>query len=426
MATAFQQVRHCPNIRARWVVALAVSGAMAISYCDRQAFPWAVRLIAADIPFGNETKATLDTAFLATYGLMYLGGGWLLDRLGTRRGFLVIMTFWSLACASQGLALGLVTLGISRLLLGAGEGGGFPAATRVVAEWFDQHDRSTAMGLVNAGTAIGAVLAPALIGAIVSNGNAWGLAAWRWVFFATGAMGLAWALCWLVGYHAPALATACDDNAVGPVVTLGDLVRHRAVRGIILAKFLSDGAWYFYLFWLPKYLFEMHGLDLGHAVALGWIPYAAAGLGSVGGGWLSARLLRRGRSLGFARKFALGLSAACMPWVMFAPACHAVWPVIALFSLAFFGQQSWSTLLMTLPADLVPVSGLGRLAGLVGLGGAFGGIVVGQIAGRALDTGLGYTPVLAVAALLHPLAFVLVCREIPDLRKLDFNTRALS
>ena len=144
----------------RWGIALLIAAAIAISYLDRQTLPWAIKFIEADIPIGNQTKAFLDSAFLATYGLMYLGGGWLLDRIGTRRGFLVIMIFWSLACASHGLAGGVVALAASRLLLGIGEGGGFPAATRAVAEWFGPRDRAAAIGLVNAGTAVGAVVAP--------------------------------------------------------------------------------------------------------------------------------------------------------------------------------------------------------------------------------------------------------------------------
>jgi ACS family hexuronate transporter-like MFS transporter len=261
-----------------------------------------------------------------------------------------------------------------------GEGGGFPAATRAVAEWFPPERRAAAMGLVNAGTAVGAVIAPPLIAGVLAYGNWFGLASWRWVFFLTGGLGLAWALWWFLTYRTPP-ESADQEVTTGPAPTLAMLLSRREVRGIVAAKFLSDGAWYFYLFWLPKYLFEAHGFDLKQAATIGWIPYAASGVGSLCGGWLSSRLLTSGRSVNAARKIALGLSAACMPWVMLVPTTASVAAVIAIFSLAFFGQQSWSTLVMTLPTDLVPRSALGRLAGLVGLGGAFGGIVMGQAAG---------------------------------------------
>jgi ACS family hexuronate transporter-like MFS transporter len=408
----------------RWAIAVMIAVAIAISYLDRQTLPWAIKYIEADIPIGNQTKAFLDSAFLATYGLMYLGGGWLLDRVGTRAGFLAIMVFWSLACASHGFAGGIAALVVSRLLLGMGEGGGFPAATRAVAEWFPPERRAAAMGLVNAGTAVGAVIAPPLIAGVLAYGNWFGLASWRWVFFLTSGLGLAWALWWFLTYRTPT-ETAEETVAAGPAPTIAMLLSRREVRGAVGAKFLSDGAWYFYLFWLPKYLFEAHGFDLKQAATIGWIPYAASGVGSLCGGWLSSRLLTSGRSVNAARKIALGLSAACMPWVMLAPTTASVAAVVAIFSLAFFGQQSWSTLVMTLPTDLVPRSALGRLAGLVGLGGAFGGIVMGQAAGWALDMGLGYTPVLTVAAMLHLIAFALICFTIPRITQLDFTGKVL-
>lgn len=420
--------------RLPWAIALLVSAAIAISYLDRQTLPWAIKYVSADIPIGNQAKAALDSAFLITYGLMYVGGGWLLDRLGTRKGFALIMAFWSLACASQGLAGGLSELAASRLALGMGEGGGFPAATRAVGEWFAVRDRAFAMGMINAGTAVGSVAAPPLIALILSS-PAWaGIASWRWMFFLTGAVGLMWAAGWWLSYRSPGTARpTAQAAAAGPAPSapasagpsLGALLGAKEVRAVVAAKFLTDGAWYFYLFWLPKYLFEAQHVDLAHAAAIGWIPYAAAGVGCLVGGYLCSVLIARGHSVNFARKAALGLSAACMPWVMFVPLAPNVGLVLALFSLAFFGQQSWSTLVMTLPTDLVPSASLGKLAGLVGMGGAFGGVAMGQIAGWLLDQGFGYTPVLITASLLHVTAFALICLAIPRIQLLSFKEKAL-
>jgi ACS family hexuronate transporter-like MFS transporter len=412
----------------RWGVALMISVAIAISYLDRQTLPWAITSIQADIPIGNQTKAWLDSAFLATYGLMYLGGGWLLDRIGTRRGFLLIMVFWSLACASHGFAGGVIALAASRLLLGVGEGGGFPAATRAVAEWFAPRERAAALGIINAGTAVGAVVAPPLIALILVQGNWFQLASWRWVFFVTGAFGLVWAVWWFARYHTPDVppdpqepARTTTFGARHQPPSLPQLLMKREVLGIAFAKFLSDGAWYFYLFWLPKYLFEARAFDLKQAASVGWIPYAASGIGSLCGGYLSSRLLARNFSVNASRKIALGISAALMPWVMVVPSLDSIPLVLFVFSVAFFGQQSWSTLVMTVPTDLVPRGALGKLAGLVGLGGAFGGIVMGQAAGWALDHGYSYTPVLVVAASLHVLAFIVICVTIPRIHQLNFS-----
>src|SRR6185503_4457324 len=176
----------------RWRIAILVSFAIAISYLDRQTLPVAIDAIRKDIHVTDGMFADLNIAFLLTYALMYLGGGKLMDALGTRRGFSLIMIFWSLACASHGFAMTFGMLAMSRLLLGIGEGGGFPAATRAMAEWFTAKERSVAMGIMNAGTAIGGIAAPPLIALILVRFQL----SWRWVFFITGALGLFWTLWW--------------------------------------------------------------------------------------------------------------------------------------------------------------------------------------------------------------------------------------
>jgi ACS family hexuronate transporter-like MFS transporter len=409
----------------RWAVAFLVGAAIAISYLDRQTLPWAIKAIQADIPFSNQVKAGLDSAFLATYGLMYLGGGLLLDHLGTRRGFLCIMIFWSLACASHGVAGGVLALGVSRLLLGAGEGGGFPAATHAVAEWFPVQDRATAMGIINAGTAVGAVAAPPLIALVLMNANWLGFAPWRWVFFLTGALGLLWTIWWWRSYYPPHRSGGDAGPAVEPEarIPLAGLLRHRETWAVVGAKVLSDGAWYFYLFWLPKYLLEVFKLDIATAGRIGWIPYAASGVGCLAGGGFSSWLLKRGLSVNASRKLALGASAALMPWVMFAPQLHSVGWVIFIFSLAFFGQQSWSTLVMVLPTDLISKSTVGALAGLVGFGGAMGGVMLGQVVGWLRDHGYSYSPALVISGSMHVAAFILICLLIPKIQPLTIPTR---
>ena len=407
----------------RWMVAALLSVAIAISYLDRQTLPWALQAIQADIPFSNQVKAALDSAFLVTYGLMYVGGGMLLDRLGTRRGFIVIMTFWSLACASHGIAGGVVALAASRLLLGVGEGGGFPAATRAVTEWFAPKDRATAMGIINGGTAVGAVIAPPLIALILTQVGWLGLAPWRWVFFLTGAIGLAWVGWWAIAYRAPTAGAPDEAGEPAGAIPIGRMLASTEVRAVVFAKFLSDGAWYFYLFWLPKYLFDTFKLDIKTAGAIGWIPYAAAGFGALLGGSLSSVLLRRGVSLNWSRKIALGISAGMMPWVMLVPHTGSVALVIFLFSVAFFGQQSWSTLVMVLPTDMIPKRAVGTLAGLVGFGGAMGGVAVGQVVGWLRDHGYSYEPVLVLTGSMHILAFVTICVFIPNIKRITLQSK---
>jgi ACS family hexuronate transporter-like MFS transporter len=412
----------------RWRIALLLSAAIAISYLDRQTLPVAIGEIRKDIPLSNQTKALLDSAFLLTYGLMYVGGGRLMDFLGTRRGFLVIMLFWSLACASHAFATGVIMLAASRLLLGAGEGGGFPAATRAVAEWFPTVDRSTAMGIINAGTGVGGILAPPLIAAVIAHVTWLGISPWRWVFLITGGLGLLWTIWWVCDYRTPQAATGPGETENPPdgpnhPLPISSLLHFRETWGLIGAKFLTDAAWYFYMFWLPKYLLDARGFDIKGVGSVAWIPFAAAAAGCLAGGRLSSWLLQRGYSVSRARKIALGLSAAAMPWVMLVPHVTVPW-VISLFSLAFFGQQSWSTLVMTLPTDLFPRRVLGTVAGFVGLGGALGGVVLGQTAGYFLDHGFSYAPVLAVAGSLHLAGFLLILATVRSMNPLAIGLPA--
>lgn len=403
------------RFRYQWRIAALIACAITISYFDRQTLPVAILAIGRDIPISNTAFSQLQAAFLLAYAVMYAMGGKLLDALGTRKGFLIIMLWWSLACASHALATNFAMLAFSRFLLGMGEGGGFPAATKSVYEWFSVRERSLAMGIMNAGTAVGAVIAPPFIALILSY------ASWRWVFLISGLAGLLWSVWWLYDYFVPSAHPRLPDDEK---MQLADLVTDELasdatpvpwiqlfsrpdVWGLMSAKFLSDAAWYFYLFWLPKYLFDIRHFDMKQVGYSAWVPYAASGVGALTGGWFSGWLIRRGSSVNFSRKLALGISAAVMPSILFVS--HApVQFALVLFSIAFFGQQSWSTLVMVLPTDLFPGKLVGSVAGLVGFGGAMGGVVFGFVVGYLLDHGFGYEVVFGVVSTLHVIAFFII------------------
>lgn len=384
--------------------------AIAISYLDRQTLPVAIAAIQRDIPISNTEFSQLQAAFLIAYALMYAGGGKLIDVLGTRRGFAWIMVTWSLACASHGAATGFRSLAVSRFLLGLGEGGGFPAATKAVAEQCPVRDRTTAMGVINAGTAVGAMVAPPAIAAILAATS------WRWVFVLTSLLGLLWTIWWLRDYK----PGAAGPKTAEPRISWLRLLTFRETWGLVSAKFLSDAAWYFYIFWLPKYLYDVRGFDTKSVGYYAWIPYALAGVGSLLGGWFSSRLLHSGRSLNFSRKMAMGLSAALMPFVALVSQ-SPVEMAIALFSMAFFGQQSWSTIVMILPADLFPRNVVGSVAGLLGFGGSMGGVVFNLVAGWLLDHSFGYGFVLGLVSTFHVLAFCVILLTVRTVRPLKFG-----
>jgi ACS family hexuronate transporter-like MFS transporter len=416
----------------RWRLTLLVSAAIAISYLDRQTLPVAIKAIEHDIPITNEQFSLLQSAFLLAYALMYAGGGKLMDIFGTRLGFLGIMVFWSFACASHALARNVGMLAGSRLLLGMGEGGGFPAATRAVAEWFPVQERSTAMGIINAGTAVGGVVAPPLIALVLTHAD------WRAVFLLTGVLGVLWTLAWWGAYYPPeqhARLSEAERQHLEPVMRASThqqqappwltLLRLRPTWGLVSAKFLSDAAWYFYLFWLPKYLYDARGFDIKAVGAFAWLPFAAAGVGCLIGGWLSSWLLTRNVPLDRARKIAMAASVAMMPAVLLVPSVPVGW-AMAIFCVAYFGQQSWSTLVMILPADMYPRAAVGAVAGLIGFGGAMGGVVFGQIVGYLLDHGFGYGVVFTLAGSFHVVAFGIICLAIPTIAPLDSINNAAS
>jgi Sugar phosphate permease len=387
----------------QWYFVAMVTAAIAISYFDRQTLPVAISAIQRTIPLSDQQFSWLQFAFLIPYALLYAAGGRMLDVLGTRRGFLLIMLWWSVACALHGLATGFAVLLFARCLLGMGEGGAFPAATRVVAEWIPMHQRSTAMGIINAGTAVGSVLAPPLIGVVLLTSG------WRMVFFVSGAIGLLWVVWWWTRYRGnnDASIATLDARLVAQQLSFLEILGMRKVQVLVFAKFMSDSAWYFYLFWLPKYLYDVRGFDIKHVSYYAWIPYAASGIGSFLGGWLSSVLLSKGRSLDYSRKLVLGVSALFMPVVMFVPNVPVGWALL-LFSIAFFCQQSWSGLIMTLPADIFPLSAVGTVSGLVGFGGAIGGAIFGVVAGFLLGHGFGYGTLFYIVGTFHIIGFLAI------------------
>lgn len=423
----------------RWGIAGLLAAATALNYLDRQTFPNAVNAIKDSIPIDSVTSGKLDSFFLFGYGTMYATGGWIMDRMGTRAGYALMIIWWSTANFAIGTVETFFGLAVFRLLLGLGEGGGFPGSAKAVSEWIPPKDRSFAFGIFNTGSALGAIVATPLVGWIMLKLN------WRWAFFITGGAGFVWVLFWLIFYTRPersrflsteeremieeelggrgageqgskAIASSPAPRLPSSPARWIDVFRHKETWAVMGAKFLSDAAWYFYALQLPRYLYKARGLNLDEIKNSAWIPWVFAGLGSFGGGWLSSFLYRR-FSLDAARKIALGISAALMPVTLLissAPLSSA----IAFFCVAYFGHQFFSTIMQTLPADLFPSRVVGSVAGLVGAAGAFGGMFFAWFAGQVIEAH-GYAPVFAVGSACHPLAFGLILLFVRPVRRID-------
>jgi len=404
-------VKRIPHLR--WWIAGLLAAATALNYLDRQNLPVAISEIQKTIAISDRQYSHLQTMFLLAYGIMYAGGGRVLDLLGTRRGYALMIVWWSAANLAHGLVSTATGLGAARFLLGLGEGGGFPGSAKAVAEWFPAKERSFAFGIFNTGSSVGAVVAPPLIAGV----SLW--LGWRWIFVLTGVAGFVWAVMWLAVYDLPErhkritagerdyVCSSRPEAAGGPGVGWLHLFRYREVQGLLLSKFLSDGAWYFYIFWLPKYLGDIRHLDIKQIGYYAWIPYAFAGAGSFIGGWLSSWLLRRGLTIDQSRKIALGISAAMMPVALLIAASPLALAIL-FFSMAMFGHQFWSTIMQTLAADMFPPKLVGSVAGLMGASGSFGGILFSLLTGALLTAYQSYAPLFLAAGVLHPASFLVI------------------
>ncbi len=400
----------------RWWIAGLIGLATAINYLDRQNLPIALSEIRKTIVISDVDYGLINSIFLFSYGTMYAVGGRILDILGSRAGYAVMIVWWSLANILHGLVSSVTGLGLARFLLGIGEGGGFPGSAKVVSEWFPGKERSLAFGIFNAGSSVGAVMAPPLIAAIIAVAN------WRWTFIISGLLGLVWVVVWLQIYTQPqqskftttdeknyisaALQQEKDANRTKEThVSWLSLFKNRDVWTVIIVKFFPDSAWYFFIFWLPKYLNDVRGLDIKGIGAYAWIPYAFAGTGSLLGGWLSSFLLKRNFSIDVARKIPLGIAAALLP-VSLLITSASLNMAIVFFSMAMFGHQLYSTIAQTLVTDLFPSKVVGSVTGLMGCMVTYGAMLFSLIIGFVIGN-YGYGPAFLISGLLHPLGFLL-------------------
>lgn len=412
----------------RWSIAVLITVAVAIGYLDRQALAVSIKAIEADFAVSDQQFGILQTLFFMAYACMYMGGGRLMDALGTRRGFFLIMVWWSLACAAHGLADGFGMLAAGRLMLGLALGGTFPAGAKAIAEWFPSQERSTAMGMINGGGSVGAVIAPPLFALVLAY------LPWPWVFYLSGALGLVCAAWWLYSYHPaseyPRLSPKERDDiheVLTPnphqeaVIPWRRLFTFRQVWGMMLGKGLSDAVWFTYIAWLPKYFLEMRDFSTAEMGSIVWIPYAASGIGSFIGGWASSILLRSGYSLSFSRKAVLTSMAVLMPcmWLVtrVPPAVE-----IAVFSTAMFAHLAFATIIITLPADLFPRRVVASVVGLIGFGGAMGGAILNYLAGQVLATlgrAAGYPVLFGVSSTFHLLGLLCLLVSIRNVRPVE-------
>ena len=398
--------------RLRWKIAFLLFSATVINYVDRQALSIAVPVLRDELGLSNTDYSRIVFAFLLAYTIMQSVSGRVMDRLGTRIGFAIFIAWWSAAAMLHGLANGALAFGFLRFLLGMGEAANWPGAVKAVAEWFPARERATATGFFNGGSSFGAVLAPPLLAWVILQFG------WRAGFVATGAIGFLWLAVWLKVYQTPEnhkgitaaelaeiRSDAGDQSHKKTSIPWIRLFRYRQLWALMIARILSDPVWWFYVFWLPEYLKRQRNFSLAMIGYYAWIPFFAAGVGSLIGGSLASHLLKRGWSLAASRRTVLLASAigmiAGIPAVLSSTAAGS----LAFVSIATFSYASWAAVFIALPPDIFPKNVVASVYGIAGSAAGLGGMLFTLIIGRVVDSG-SYLPIFVAAGLLPLIATI--------------------
>ena len=354
-----------------------------LNYMDRQTLSVVAPVLRDQFHMSNLSYARIVSAFMLAYTLMNGISGPLIDRLGTRLGYALCVAWWSAAAMLHATANGAAGFGVCRFLLGMGEAGNWPAGVRVVAEWFPARERALASGIFNSGSSIGAMIATPLTAFLMLRFG------WRYAFIAVGSVGFLWLLVWWPVYYVPKTS---EREITAPRPAVLTILKTRFVWSFTLVKSFMDPVWYFYIFWFPEYLKSERHFDLVSIGKYGWIPFLAADVGNLAGGWLSGALLRRSVSVTVARKGTVTLFAFLMTSAIPAVLVADVRWSIALISLAMFGYTGCNANMLSFPGDVFSTNVLASIWGLASVGSGLGGMLFAMLTGWAIDH-YSYVPV---------------------------------
>lgn len=396
----------------RWRVCAMLLLATTINYTDRQVLGVLAPFLQERFGWNEIEYSSIVTAFQAAYAIGLLGAGAIIDAFGTRIGYALAIGVWSLAAAAHSLATGVTSFALARFALGLGESGNFPAAIKAVAEWFPQRERALAAGIFNSGSNVGAIVAPLLVPVVAAR---WG---WQAAFLCTSALSALWLVLWLRTYRTPAeqpRLSAAERAYIGPApstaqarVSWMQWLRHRQAWTLVAAKFITDPIWWFFLFWLPKFLHARYGLSLLELGLPLVVIFLLADLGSIAGGWLAGRLIKRGWSANRARKSTMLVCALLIVPVVFAAKASHLWVAVALIGMATAGHQGWSANVYTLASDMFPRHAVASVVGMGGFAGAVGGMLISTVIGLLLQATGSYVPVFMLAGSAYLIALAVV------------------
>ena len=412
--------------RYRWTICALLFFATTINYIDRQVLGILAPTLQADLGWNEQQFGDIVSWFTIAYALGFLVVGRIMDRVGTRRGFAGAIVIWSVAAMAHAFARTAAGFSAARFALGLGESGNFPASLKTVAEWFPSRERAFATGIFNAGSNVGAILTPIIVPWIALR---WG---WQAAFIATGALGFVWLVVWLLVYRSPEQHPKCTpaelayirSDPIDPVqpVSWAQLLRYRQTWAFALGKGLTDPIWWFYLFWLPKFLDARYGIKLAQLAAPLIVIYLLADVGSVFGGWLSGAFIKRGWSVNAGRKMTMLIAALLIVPTMFAPAATNMWVAVCIVGVAAAAHQWWSANIFTLPSDMFPGFAVGSVVGIGGFFGAAGGFLFQRATGWLLQrNGSNYTPIFIVCGLAYVTALLVIHLLVPRVERVSLS-----
>jgi MFS transporter, ACS family, aldohexuronate transporter len=422
----------------RWVICFLLFLAATINYIDRQVIGILKPTLQGEFGWNEIDYSNIVFAFQLAYAIGLALAGRLIDKLGAKVGFAIAIVVWSLAAMAhaeaqligpavasllglfgQVTAVSVAGFMAARFALGLGEAGNFPASIKVVAEWFPKRERAFATGLFNSGTNVGALVTPLVVPWITLTYG------WYWAFIATGAIGFAWLALWWFTYDTPdkhpsvsatELAYIRTDPPDPPArVSWLELLRHRQTWAFAIGKFMTDPIWWVYLFWIPDFLNRNHGINLSKIGPPLVAIYIIADIGSIGGGWLSSALIKRGWTVNAGRKTAMLICALAVVPIIFAAKAANLWTAVLLVGLAAAAHQGWSANIFTTASDMFPRKAVGSVVGLGGMAGAIGGMLIAKLVGYILQATGSYVAVFLIAGSAYLVALLIIHLLVPRL-----------
>ena len=403
----------------RWRIVTLLFFATTINYIDRQVIGILKPVLADDLGWSELDYGYIVSAFQVAYAIGMVVTGWLLDRVGTKKGYAIAIFVWSIAGIGHAFARSALSFGFMRFFLGIGESANFPAAVKTIAEWFPKKERALATGLFNSGSNVGAIAGPLIVTGIALTMG------WQWAFIVTGALGFIWLYFWLKLYQEPQLNKRLgsaelkyilsDDkkDEVVEKIKWIELLKHKSTYAIISSRLVTDWVWWFFLFWTPDYLNKVYGIDIKEAILPLIIIYSFASLGGIGGGWLSSKFISMGKSLGFARKKAILVSAVLVLPLLYISQVENIWLAVFIISLAAAAHQGWASNIFTIVSDIYPKNAVGSMTGLSGVLGSVMGAFAASIIGWVLEVTQSYMLIFTVAGVSYLVAWIILELFIP-------------